>query len=305
MLRCGALMRPTGESERDADRRAGGERRAQRRRGAASGRRRARGAGRGGDRSGRLHARAWRRPPSATAPSCAPAFRVEARGARDGEASPCPRRAGESLRCRGGRSTAPGSAPARWRASPATSRSRSTRARASSWSSTRRAASRSSGSCSPSPARRTKGVLVFPTIDGKVVAGPTAVDQEDPERLVRPSQAPATRSCPRRPPSTRPLADAEPIAAYAGLRPAGRGVNYLIRPSDACPGARQRGGDPLHRPDGVAGDRRARLRDRRRARRGARRPGPLEPGSPSSVAGPVVAPNGRAPGVTGPSRERR
>ena len=31
----------------------------------------------------------------------------------------------------------------------------------------------------PVPTKRTKGVLVFPTIDGKVVAGPTAVDQED------------------------------------------------------------------------------------------------------------------------------
>ena len=31
----------------------------------------------------------------------------------------------------------------------------------------------------PVPSERTKGVLVFPTIDGKVVAGPTAVDLED------------------------------------------------------------------------------------------------------------------------------
>jgi glycerol-3-phosphate dehydrogenase len=31
----------------------------------------------------------------------------------------------------------------------------------------------------PLPTGRTKGVLVFPTLDGKVVAGPTAVDQED------------------------------------------------------------------------------------------------------------------------------
>ena len=33
-----------------------------------------------------------------------------------------------------------------------------------------------------------------------------------------------------------PLEGAEPIAAYAGLRPAGRGVNYAIGPSAACPG---------------------------------------------------------------------
>src|SRR5205823_6005584 len=31
----------------------------------------------------------------------------------------------------------------------------------------------------PVPTTRTKGVLVFPTIDGKIVAGPTAVDLED------------------------------------------------------------------------------------------------------------------------------
>jgi glycerol-3-phosphate dehydrogenase len=31
------------------------------------------------------------------------------------------------------------------------------------------------------------------------------------------------------------LEGAEPIAAYAGLRPAGRGVNYVIGPSQACP----------------------------------------------------------------------
>ena len=28
----------------------------------------------------------------------------------------------------------------------------------------------------------------------------------------------------------------EPIASYAGLRPAGRGANYVIGPSAACPG---------------------------------------------------------------------
>ena len=33
-----------------------------------------------------------------------------------------------------------------------------------------------------------------------------------------------------------PLEGAEPIAAYAGLRPAGRGVNYAIGQSAACPG---------------------------------------------------------------------
>jgi glycerol-3-phosphate dehydrogenase len=87
----------------------------------------------------------------------------------------------------------------------------------------------------PIPSKRTKGVLVFPTIDGMIVAGPTAVDLEDKrDWSVRPeAQAeilrPATRMYPA-------LADAEPVFAYAGLRPAGRGVNYVIGPSRACVG---------------------------------------------------------------------
>jgi glycerol-3-phosphate dehydrogenase len=85
----------------------------------------------------------------------------------------------------------------------------------------------------PVPTERTKGVLVFPTIDGKVVAGPTAVDQEDKHdwsvRLEARDEILA-RACEAYP----PLRDAEPIAAYAGLRPAGRGVNYRIELSRAC-----------------------------------------------------------------------
>ena len=45
-------------------------------------------------------------------------------------------------------------------------------------------------SCCRCPTKRTKGVLVFPTIDGKVIAGPTAHDQEDKEDWsVRPEAA--------------------------------------------------------------------------------------------------------------------
>jgi glycerol-3-phosphate dehydrogenase len=87
----------------------------------------------------------------------------------------------------------------------------------------------------PVPTTQTKGVLVFPTTDGRIVAGPTAHDQEDKsdwsvrtearEQLLAKARAmlPA-------------LERAEPVASYAGLRPAGRGVNYLIAPSTACPG---------------------------------------------------------------------
>jgi glycerol-3-phosphate dehydrogenase len=80
----------------------------------------------------------------------------------------------------------------------------------------------------PTPTRRTKGVLVFPTLDGKVVAGPTAVDQTDKEDWsVRPAalaevRAKAAELLPE-------IAGADPIGSWAGLRPAGRGVNYVIR----------------------------------------------------------------------------
>jgi glycerol-3-phosphate dehydrogenase len=85
----------------------------------------------------------------------------------------------------------------------------------------------------PVPTKRTKGVLVFPTIDGKVVAGPTAIDQEDKgDWSVRPQAR--DEILPKAMAIYPPLEDVQPIAAYAGLRPAGRGVNYLIGPSRAC-----------------------------------------------------------------------
>jgi glycerol-3-phosphate dehydrogenase len=84
----------------------------------------------------------------------------------------------------------------------------------------------------PVPDERTKGVLVFPTVDGHVIAGPTAIDQEDKrDRSVRPEALAEIRA----------KVDAmlpglgEPVHAYAGLRPAGRGVNYVIGRSRACP----------------------------------------------------------------------
>lgn len=86
----------------------------------------------------------------------------------------------------------------------------------------------------PEPTERTKGVLVFPTVDGKVIAGPTAVDLQDKEDWsVRPQARQEIH--PQAATMWPPLEDAEPIAAYAGLRPAGRGINYLIAPSRACP----------------------------------------------------------------------
>jgi glycerol-3-phosphate dehydrogenase len=84
----------------------------------------------------------------------------------------------------------------------------------------------------PVPTKRTKGVLVFPTIDGMVIAGPTAVDQEDKDDWsVRPQAR--DEILPKAIAMWPPLARAEQVFAYAGLRPAGRGVNYLIGRSRA------------------------------------------------------------------------
>jgi len=82
----------------------------------------------------------------------------------------------------------------------------------------------------PVPTKRTKGVLVFPTVDGRVVAGPTAFDQADKEDWsVRPTApgevlAKAAAQFPV-------LAGLQPVSTYAGLRPAGRGTNYIVSPS--------------------------------------------------------------------------
>jgi glycerol-3-phosphate dehydrogenase len=87
----------------------------------------------------------------------------------------------------------------------------------------------------PVPTKRTKGVLVFPTIDGKVLAGPTAIDGEDKDDWsVRPEAR--DEILPKAAEMFPALEGAEPVAAYAGLRPAGRGVNYLIGHSPACRG---------------------------------------------------------------------
>src|SRR2546425_142383 len=87
----------------------------------------------------------------------------------------------------------------------------------------------------PVPTARTKGILVFPTCDGKITAGPTARDQEDKrDWTVAPSAARELIDEARR--RVPALEGCEPIASYAGLRPAGAdGVNYLIERSRACP----------------------------------------------------------------------
>jgi glycerol-3-phosphate dehydrogenase len=86
----------------------------------------------------------------------------------------------------------------------------------------------------PVPSTHTKGVLVFPAVDGRVIAGPTAVDSEDKgDWTVRPEarEEVLARAVELHP----PLAGLEPVAAYAGLRPAGRNANYVIRTSRVRP----------------------------------------------------------------------
>jgi glycerol-3-phosphate dehydrogenase len=87
----------------------------------------------------------------------------------------------------------------------------------------------------PVPTKRTKGVLVFPTVDGKVVAGPTAHDQTDKSDWAVRGEA-HEEILPRAVAMLPSLEGAEPVGSWAGLRPAGRGVNYAIGPSTACPG---------------------------------------------------------------------
>jgi glycerol-3-phosphate dehydrogenase len=86
----------------------------------------------------------------------------------------------------------------------------------------------------PVPTKRTKGVLVFPTVDGRIVAGPTAHDQVDKSDWSVRDEA-RDEVLPKARAMLPALEGAEPVAAYAGLRPAGRGVNYAIGPSPACP----------------------------------------------------------------------
>jgi glycerol-3-phosphate dehydrogenase len=88
----------------------------------------------------------------------------------------------------------------------------------------------------PVPTKRTKGVLVFPTLDGHVVAGPTAHDQDDKRDWTVRDDA-AGEVLPKARAMLPALEGAQPVFRYAGLRPAGRdGVNYAIGPSPHCPG---------------------------------------------------------------------
>ena len=84
-------------------------------------------------------------------------------------------------------------------------------------------------------------VAVFPTVDGKVVAGPTAVDLEDKDDWsVRPQAA--EEILPKAIELYPPLEGADPIAAYAGLRPAGGRRRAPGAGRSAVPGVEAHGG---------------------------------------------------------------
>ena len=79
----------------------------------------------------------------------------------------------------------------------------------------------------PAPTRRTKGVLVFPTLDGKVVAGPRRSTRPT-RRTGRSGRRRSTR-CARRRPSCCPRSPTRSRSARGrGCAPPGRGCNYVI-----------------------------------------------------------------------------
>jgi glycerol-3-phosphate dehydrogenase len=87
----------------------------------------------------------------------------------------------------------------------------------------------------PVPSALGKGVLVFPTLDRDLVAGPTAREREDKQDWSVEADA-SELILPRARRMYPALEHATPIGSYAGLRPAGRGANYVIEPSHTLAG---------------------------------------------------------------------
>jgi glycerol-3-phosphate dehydrogenase len=87
----------------------------------------------------------------------------------------------------------------------------------------------------PVPSALGKGVLVFPTIAGEIIAGPTARERDDKRDWS--VEADARELIISRAQRMYPaLERAELIGAYAGLRPAGRERNYVIESSRTLAG---------------------------------------------------------------------
>ena len=87
----------------------------------------------------------------------------------------------------------------------------------------------------PVPAALSKGVLVFPTIDRQIIAGPSAREREDKSDWSVEADA-VELILPRALRMYPALERARQIGAYAGLRPAGRDANYVIEASRTLPG---------------------------------------------------------------------
>jgi len=84
----------------------------------------------------------------------------------------------------------------------------------------------------PVPSDLGKGVLVFPAVDGRIVAGPTARERTDKrDWSVEPDAEEMVMARARE--AYPPLEACTTAGSYAGLRPAGRGVNYVIERSGA------------------------------------------------------------------------
>jgi glycerol-3-phosphate dehydrogenase len=87
----------------------------------------------------------------------------------------------------------------------------------------------------PVPSALGKGVLVFPAVERLIVAGPTAREREDKRDWSVEADA-RELIAPRAQRMYPPLANAELVGAYAGLRPAGRDANYVIESSTEIAG---------------------------------------------------------------------
>jgi glycerol-3-phosphate dehydrogenase len=87
----------------------------------------------------------------------------------------------------------------------------------------------------PVPSALGKGVLVFPTVERLLIAGPTAREREGKRDWSVESDA-AELILPRARRMYPALERAEQIGSYAGLRPAGRDANYVIEMSGKLPG---------------------------------------------------------------------
>ena len=87
----------------------------------------------------------------------------------------------------------------------------------------------------PVPSPLGKGVLVFPSTDGAVIAGPTAREREDKDDFTVEPDA-AELILPRAARMYPALERATLLGSYAGLRPAGRNANYVIVHSQSLRG---------------------------------------------------------------------